>query len=108
MTCKKLEKMYQTEEILFDELDSFGIQYTNEQTLFNSPTLFDFESICVLEESFKDTETTKRIRKQVSITVSIPSKLVKEAILLCTSDTHHLVTCCISAHEILALQKKLE
>ena len=45
--------VYQTQEILFDELDSFGIEYTNEQALFMNLAIFDFESICVQEDSFK-------------------------------------------------------
>ena len=52
------KNVYQTQETLLDELDSFGIEYTYEQTLFKNLAIFDFESICVQEESFKDTETT--------------------------------------------------
>ena len=32
-----------------DKLDSFGIEYTIEQTLFKNLAIFDFESICVQE-----------------------------------------------------------
>ena len=52
-------KVYQTQEALFDKLDSFGIEYTNEQTLFKNLAIFDFESICLPEESFKEADTTK-------------------------------------------------
>ena len=45
--------VYQTQEILFDEMYSFGIEYTNEQALFKNLAIFDFESICVQEDSFK-------------------------------------------------------
>ena len=41
------KNVYQTQETLFDKLDSFGIEYTNEQTLFKNLAVFDFESICV-------------------------------------------------------------
>ena len=51
------KNVYQTQETLFDQLDSFGIEYTNEQTLFKHLAIFDFESICVQEESFEDTDT---------------------------------------------------
>ena len=68
--------------------------------------IFDFESICVQEESFKDTDTTKWIGKQIPILVSISSNLVKEPIFLCNSDPHHLVTSFIGAFEHLALQIK--
>ena len=49
--------IYQIRETLFDKLDSFGIMYTSQQKLFKNLPIFDFESICVQEESFKDTKT---------------------------------------------------
>ena len=52
------KNVYQTQETLFDKLDSFEIEYTNEQTLFGNSALFNFESICVQEERFKVTDTT--------------------------------------------------
>ena len=82
---------YKTQETLFDKLDSFGIEYTNEQTLLKNLVIFNFESICVQEQSFKDTDTTKLIGKHIPISVSISSKLVKEPIFLCNSDPQHLV-----------------
>ena len=72
------KNVYQTQETLFDKLDSFGIEYTNEQTLFRNLAIFDFESICMQEESFKDTDTTNWIEKHILILVSISSNLVKE------------------------------
>ena len=98
------KNVYQTQETLFDKLDSFGSGYTNERTLFKNLAIFDFESICVQEESFKDTDTTKWIGKQIPISVSISSNLVKEPIFLCNSDPRHLVTSFIGALENLALQ----
>ena len=86
------KNVYQTQETLFDKLDSFGIEYTNEQTLFKNLAIFNFESICVQEESFKDTETTKWIGKHFPLSVSISSNLVKEPNFLCNPDPHHLVT----------------
>ena len=100
------KNVYQTQETLFDKLDSFGIEYSHEQTLFKDLAIFDFESICVQEESFKDTDTTKWIGKHIPISVSISSNLVKEPIFLCNSDPHHLVTSFICALENLALQSK--
>ena len=98
--------VYQTQETLFDKLESFGIEYTHEQPLFKNLAIFDFESICVQEESFKDTDTTKWIRKHIPISVSISSNLVKEPIFFCNSDPHHLVTSFIGALENLARQSK--
>ena len=100
------KKVYQTQETLFDKLDSFGIEYTNEQTLFKNLALFDFESLCVQEESFQDTDMTKWIGKQIPISISISSNLVKEPIFLCNSAPHHVVTSFIGALENLALQSK--
>ena len=100
------KNVYQTRETLFDKLDSFGIEYTNEQTLFKNLALFDFESICVQEKSFKDTDTTKWIGKHIPISVSISSNLVKEPIFLFNSDPHHLLTSFFGALENLALQSK--
>ena len=98
--------VYQTQETPFDKLDSYGIEYTNEQTLSKNLAVFDFESICVQEESFKGTKTTKWIGKHFPISVSISSSLVKEPIFLCNSDPHHLVTSFVGASENLALQSK--
>ena len=50
-TCSELVKnvyprnVFQIQETLFDKLDSFGIEYTNEQTLFKNLAVIDFESI---------------------------------------------------------------
>ena len=100
------KNVYQTQETLFDKLDSFGIEYTHEQTLFKNLAIFDFESTCVQEESFKDTDTTKWIGNHIPILVSISAYLVKEPIFLCNSDPHHLATSFIGALENLALQSK--
>ena len=63
--------VYQIRETLFDKLDSVGIKYTSQQKLFKNLAIFDFESICVQKESFKDTKTTTWIGKHVPISVSI-------------------------------------
>ena len=98
--------VYQIRETLFDKLDSFGINYTSEQTLFKNLAIFDFESICVQEETFRDTKTTTWIGKHVPISVSISSNLVEEQIFLCSSDRHHLVASFIGVLEKLASQSK--
>ena len=99
-------KVYQIRETLFDRLNSFGINYTKEQKLFKNLAIFDFESICVLEETFRDTITTTWIGKHVPISVSISSNLVEEPIFLCNSDPHHLVASFIGVLENLASQSK--
>ena len=98
--------VYQIREILFDKLNSFGISYTSEQKLFKNLAIFDFESICVQEETFKDTITTNWIGKHVPISVSISSNLLEEPIFLCNSDPHYLVASFLGALENLASQSK--
>ena len=102
--CPK--KVYQIQETPFDKLDSFVIQYTNGQALFKNFAIFDFESLSVQEESFKDTDTTEWIGKHIPILVCISSNLVKELVFLGNSDPHLLVTSFIGAHENLAFQSK--
>ena len=98
--------VYQIRETLFDKLDSFGIKYTSQQKLIKILAIFDFESICVQEESFKDTKATTWIGKHVPISVSISSNLVKEPIFLYNFDPHHLVSSFIGTLEGLASQSK--
>ena len=68
----------------------------------------DFESICVKEEAYKETETTKWIGKHVPISVSISSNLIPEPILLRNSDPRHLVSFIVGAFEGLAKQSKAQ
>ena len=98
--------VYQIRETLFDELDSFGINYTSEQKPFIDLEIIDFESFCVQEETFRDTITTTWVGKHVPISVSISSSLVEEPIFLCNSDPHHLVASFIGVLENLASQSK--
>ena len=63
-TCtQRVKKDYHTNinqipEIFFDKLDSFGIIYTSEQKVFKTLATFDFEKICVQEQTFEDTNAT--------------------------------------------------
>ena len=100
------KNVYQIQETLFDKLNSFGRECTNEENFFKNLATFDFESICVQKESFIDTDTTKWIRKHIPISNSISSNLVKEPIFLCNSDPYQLVTSFIGALKNLALQCK--
>ena len=100
------KNVYQTHKTLFEKLNSFRIECTNEQIFFENTALFDIESISVQERSFKNIETTKWVGKHILILVSIPSNLVKEPVYLCNSDPHHLVPSLIGALENLALQSK--
>ena len=102
------KNVYQLRETLFDKLDSFGIQYTDEQKLFTNLAVFDFESICIPEEKFKNTETTTWIGKHVPISVSISSNLIAKPKFLCNSNPRDLVESFIDAVEVLATQSKTQ
>ena len=112
ITCNERVKnvyarnVYQIGETPFDKLGHFGIKYTSEQKLFETLAKFNFESICVQEETFRDTNTATWIGKQVPIYVSISSNLVEEPIFLCNSDPHHFVASFIGVLENLASQIK--
>ena len=97
------QNVYQIQETLFDKVDNFGIVDPNEQTLFEKIAILDFEPYCVLEESFKVIDTTKKIGKHIAFLVSIFSNLVEEPNLLCNSD---LVTSFFGNLEKSALQSK--
>ena len=66
--------------------------------------MFDFESSCVQEQTFKDTKTTNWMRKHLPKTLSLSSNLVDEPVLLCNSDPHHPVASFIGCGEVLTLQ----
>ena len=99
---------YQLRETLFDKLDLFGIQYTDDQKLFTNLAVFDFESICIPEEKFKNTDTTTWIGKHVPISVSISSNLIAKPIFFCNSNPRDLVESFFDAVEGLATQSKAQ
>ena len=102
------KNVYELRETLFENLDAFNIPYKNEQKLFKNLAVFDFESICVKEESYKQTETTTWIGKHAPILVSISSNLIPEPIFLCNANPHHLISSFITALEGLATQSKTQ
>ena len=98
ITCSERVKhiypknVYQLRETRFEKLDSFSIPYREDQKLFKNLAVFDFESICVKEETYKETETTKWTGEHVPISVPISSNVIPEPIFLCNSDPRHLVS----------------
>ena len=102
------KNVYELRETLFEKLDAFNILYKNDQKLFKNLAIFDFESICVKEDSYKQTETTTWIGKHVPISVSISSNLMPEAVFLCNANPHHLISSSITALEGLATQSKAQ
>ena len=89
-------------------MDSFNIPYREDLKLFKNLAVFDFASIGVEEETYKETETTEWIGKHVPIAVSISSTPIPELISLRNSDPRHLVSSFISALESLAMQSKTQ
>ena len=104
--CLSEERISNPRNSMLKKLDFFSINYTSEQKLFKHWAIFDFESICVQKETFRDTNTTAWIGKHVPISVSISSNLAEEPIFLCNSDPHHLVASFFEALENLASQSK--
>ena len=100
--------IYELRETLLEKLDAFNIPYENEQKMFKNLAIFDFESIFVKEDSYKQTETTTWIGKHVPISVSISSNLIPEPIFLCNANPHHLILSFITAPEGLATQSKAQ
>ena len=93
-------------ETLFDKLNPFSVMYTSEQLLFKNLAIFDFISICVQQEAFREINTTIWIGKHVPITLSISSNHLEETIFLYNSDPHHLIASYIGTVEGLASQSK--
>ena len=100
--------VYQLRETLFDKLDSFDVQYTDDQKLFTNLAVFDFESICIPEEKLKNTETTNWVGKHVPISVLISSNLIAKPIFLCISNPRDFVESFVGAVEGLATQSKAQ
>ena len=100
--------VYELREPLFEKLDAFNTPYRNEQKLFKNLAIFDFESICVNEDSYKQTEATTWIGKHVPISISISSNLIPEPIFLCNANHHHLISSFITALEGLAIQSEAQ
>ena len=97
--------MYQLRGTLFDCLDLFGIHYTDNQKLFENLAIFDFESLCMRDDKFCDTDTTTLIGKHVPISELISSNLLEEQILACNSNPRDLVESFVYALDGLAQSK---
>ena len=109
MTNVYPRNVYQIRENPFDKRHPFGIKYTGQQKLYKNLAIFDFESIYVQEETFKDTKkTTTCTAKHLPISASISSNLVEEPISLYNPDPHHLVSSFIGTLERLASQIKAQ
>ena len=98
--------MYPRQVTLFNHIDLFKILYFDYQKLFKNMAVIHFESVCVQEGKFRDTETTTWIGKHVPISVSISSSLTDQPIFSCNSNTGALVESFVDAIDGLAAQNK--
>ena len=57
------ENVYELRKTPFENLDAFNIPYRIQQKLFKNLAILDFESICVKEDSYKQTGTTTGYRE---------------------------------------------
>ena len=97
-----------SEKSFFDKLNSSDIQCTDDQKLFTSLGVIDFESIYIPEEKFKNTGMTTWIDKNVQNSVSISSNLIAMPLFFCNSNPRNLVESFIDAIEGLATQNKTQ
>ena len=70
------KQIYRKRETLFDEPDSFGNEYANEQISLKNLAVLEFESNCLQVENFKDTDTRKWLKNYFPSSVSNSSNLV--------------------------------
>ena len=82
--------------------------YTDNKRLCSNMAIFDFESICVEDDNFKDTETTTSIGKHIPISVSISSHLIEEPIFFSDPNPRDLVSSFIDALRIWLRKVKLK
>ena len=68
----------------FDKLGSSGIKNTSKPKLIKKVAIFEFESLCVQEENFKDTKTRTCRGKHVPITVIISLNLWEKQFSIAT------------------------
>ena len=94
--------------MLFDKLDSFDIQYTDDQRLFNILVVFDFESFCIPDENFKNNETTTCTPKHAPLSISISSNLIAMPIFFCNSNPPDWVESFIDTVADLSTQSKAQ
>ena len=78
------EKCLRTEKNAFQKMNAFNIPYKNEQKLFENLAVFDSESICLKEDSNKQTETTTWSGERVPKAVFVALNLIPETIFSAT------------------------
>ena len=99
--------IYELRETLFEKLEEFNLLVSEDNKLFKSLALFDFQSICVPREELKEPQTTTWIGKHHPISVFISSNRIDEPIFLYNKDPQNLVIDFVSKLELLAEKSKL-
>ena len=79
------KNVYELRETLFEKLEEFNLPVSEDNKLFNSLAIFDFD------RGTKKTQTTTWIGKHVSISVFISSNLIDESIFLFNKDPQNLI-----------------
>ena len=93
---------------MFKKLEGFSLPVSENNKHFNNLAFFDFESICVPTEKLKKTQTTNWIGKHAPNSVSKPSNLIDDPILLKNKDPQNLIIDFVNNLELLAEKNKLE
>ena len=83
--------VYRIRKTLFDKLNSFGIKYTSERKLFKNLTVFDFESICVQKETFRDTWIRKHVKYLSAILQTLWKNQFSSTTMIPTTSLHRLL-----------------
>ena len=102
------KNVYELRKTLLEKLDAFNFPHNTEQKLLRNLAIFDFESICVKEDSYEQTETTTLIGKHVPISFPISLKLIPEHIFLCNTNPLVIISPFVTAPEGLATQSKTQ
>ena len=100
--------MCQLQKTLLDKLDSFKTPLSDDKKVFKNMAKSDFETVCVQEDKFRDTDTTIKISKHVPISVSISSNLIERPIFFCNSNPATLVESFVDALGVLATESKVK
>ena len=100
--------VYSSRETLLEKLDNFSIAYPEDDTLFKSLAVFDFEAICVHSVDVSNTATTSWIGFHVPVSVLFSSNMLKETIFICDEDPNRFIISFVAKLETLAAKNKVD
>ena len=102
------KNVYQLRETLCEKLDSFNIPYREYQKLFKNLAVFDFESICNKEETYKKLKVQNGLEKMSLYQFQFRQTYYPNPLIFFSSDPRHLVSSFVSTLEGLATQSKAQ